>query len=284
MQGRGFFYAKKLGVVKMTNLFAENRHREEFKRINSINIDDSVLIDITNISQWTQLHEKDEFENSDFIDNLPWELSWFEWKLPKFYKKGGKVYNSKTTGIMGVLAFNSGEKNIYNLYSDIFQKRGVFYLGTMTIPLSNHKDELVVVNPLLALILIDYGFDKQGILDFVASEVANVRFSTTFCHCRNIDYYEISEPEKLRKANIKRGKIPQETYKVLDIGGLKKQAKSNSKNESEEVKTALHICRGHFKTFTEDNPLLGRHTGTYWWPMHKRGSEKNGKINKDYRI
>lgn len=34
---------------------------------------------------------------------------------------------------------------------------------------------------------------------------------------------------------------------------------------------AVHICRGHFKRFTAEKPLLGKHVGIYWWPMILRG-------------
>ena len=34
---------------------------------------------------------------------------------------------------------------------------------------------------------------------------------------------------------------------------------------------ALHICRGHFKTFTDIAPLFGKLRGTYWWADHIRG-------------
>jgi hypothetical protein len=48
--------------------------------------------------------------------------------------------------------------------------------------------------------------------------------------------------------------------------------------------TPLHICRGHFKTFTEEARLFGKYTGTYWWPAHVRGSVDEGVVEKDYRV
>lgn len=43
-----------------------------------------------------------------------------------------------------------------------------------------------------------------------------------------------------------------------------------------------HLARGHFKTFTEDAPLLGKHVGTYWWGWQVRGNEDKGSIEKTY--
>ena len=49
-------------------------------------------------------------------------------------------------------------------------------------------------------------------------------------------------------------------------------------------KNSFHIARGHFKTYTKENPLFGQHVGTYWWEAHARGSKDRGGITKDYKI
>src|SRR5690625_7851758 len=84
-----------------------------------------------------------------------------------------------------------------------------------------------------------------------------------FAHCRNVTYYEKNHPEKLRKRNEKRGKIPQETYRILDIDGLQRQAKSGATASEGELRRAVHICRGHFGAYTEANPLFGKVTGAF---------------------
>ncbi|HET6241541.1 MAG TPA: hypothetical protein VFD99_06080 [Arthrobacter sp.] len=45
-----------------------------------------------------------------------------------------------------------------------------------------------------------------------------------------------------------------------------------------------HLARGHFKTFTEDAPLLGKHVGTYWWGWQVRGQGDAGIIEKTYTL
>lgn len=47
---------------------------------------------------------------------------------------------------------------------------------------------------------------------------------------------------------------------------------------------AMHIARGHFKTYTAERPLLGRAVGTYWWSPHLRGNAKRGVVVKDYAV
>lgn len=45
-----------------------------------------------------------------------------------------------------------------------------------------------------------------------------------------------------------------------------------------------HICRGHFKTYTEEKPLFGSITGTYWWANQVRGSKERGEVKKRYQV
>jgi hypothetical protein len=48
--------------------------------------------------------------------------------------------------------------------------------------------------------------------------------------------------------------------------------------------TARHGVRGHFKNYTTERPLMGRHTGTYWWGWHVRGNANIGEVVSDYRL
>ena len=50
------------------------------------------------------------------------------------------------------------------------------------------------------------------------------------------------------------------------------------------IKKALHICRGHFVTYTPKHPLFGKYVGTFWKPDHVRGNAKNGIVLKDYKV
>ena len=49
-------------------------------------------------------------------------------------------------------------------------------------------------------------------------------------------------------------------------------------------KKALHIFRGHFKTYSEDRPLFGKVAGTFWWEGSVRGSLAKGKVDKEYQV
>ncbi len=72
-------------------------------------------------------------------------------------------------------------------------------------------------------------------------------------------------------------------YKILDVRPLQTQIRYE-KGEKTNIKRALHLVRSHFATYTSATPLFGKYTGTFWKPMHFRGSKKYGEIVKDYRV
>lgn len=47
---------------------------------------------------------------------------------------------------------------------------------------------------------------------------------------------------------------------------------------------STHIVRGHFKTFNDDAPLMGKFVGTYWWDSQVRGRDKDHVVDKDYSV
>lgn len=114
--------------------------------------------------------------------------------------------------------------------------------------------------------------------------MATVWTSLSFMHCKNINIEKSAPiPSKLQKSRLLKGKhslLRHHTIIVSPTSSIK-PIKGESKEETES--RALHICRGHFKKFDE-HALFGKHKGTYWWPMHSRGSMEHGKIMKDYAV
>lgn len=108
--------------------------------------------------------------------------------------------------------------------------------------------------------------------------------SMTFAHCKNVSVQEHRTPPKVAKKRAKAGKPIGTTYKTLVIDPMREVLKTEGNIEKNGLKKALHICRGHFATYTEDKPLFGKVTGTFWKPMHTRGSAKQGRVIKDYEI
>lgn len=105
-----------------------------------------------------------------------------------------------------------------------------------------------------------------------------------FLHCKNVEKVEHAGGKKKFSHQRKKSKLVNNKYYTLNIEPMKRVLSRDGDIENSGIKHALHICRGHFKNFTPEAPLLGRAVGTYWWPSHVRGSKELGEVKKDYSV
>lgn len=109
-----------------------------------------------------------------------------------------------------------------------------------------------------------------------------------FMHCKNVEIKENDPnkelPSRVRKHLEKKGKPPLDKYYTLEIEPMKKILKTEGNIGHNGLKMALHICRGHFKDFSNGKGLFGKHKGLYWWDSQVRGSKEHGNVIKDYEI
>jgi len=118
--------------------------------------------------------------------------------------------------------------------------------------------------------------------DDITTEVHYTNLALMVLNCKNITTIDNPPPEKLNKKRIRNGKQPLFTYKTLI---LKPSSKKQETQEAQGLwENRVHLCRGHFKTYTDKNPLFGSHTGRYWWQPVVRGNKEKGIVMKDYEI
>lgn len=124
--------------------------------------------------------------------------------------------------------------------------------------------------------------------DEVANAVAKVFFASLtaicFAHCKGVMISEHQQPRQQRRAAERAGRPPLVTYKTIDIAPATRILHDEGDITHNGIKKALHICRGHFAHYTEDRPLFGKYTGTFYIPMHLRGKVERGVVVKDYRV
>ena len=108
--------------------------------------------------------------------------------------------------------------------------------------------------------------------------------TVSFMHCKNVDVIEHHPPDGPSRRNLRRNGRALTTYKILDIEPMRRVLARDGHAETGGLASAMHICRGHFKTFTADAPLFGRLVGPYWWADHVRGDSAHGFALKDYRV
>lgn len=99
--------------------------------------------------------------------------------------------------------------------------------------------------------------------------------------CKNIGTEKVIPSSKLNVKRAKSDKSPLFTYHILYLKPTTQREKSIPKHL---WTNRIHLCRGHFKTYTEENPLFGHIVGRFWWQAHVAGRNKSGVVLKDYEI
>jgi len=110
-----------------------------------------------------------------------------------------------------------------------------------------------------------------------------VLYVLSFLNCRNIEVVESPPPRQMIRAAIRRGEDAPITYRTINILPIGKTRIDRVASDAHPG-VARHVCRGHFKRYTADRPLLGKFVGQFWWPQHVRGDDTLGVVFKDYEI
>ena len=106
----------------------------------------------------------------------------------------------------------------------------------------------------------------------------------SFMHCKNVAVDARGPDSGLSRAWKKRHGTPLVSWHVLQIDPMKQVLRREGASDVHGLARALHICRGHFATYTSERPMFGSQVGTFWRPMHLRGQASEGAVLKDYRI
>lgn len=102
--------------------------------------------------------------------------------------------------------------------------------------------------------------------------------------CKNVHLSMVDPPRALNKKRVKNGKLPLYRYHVLEVDLGAGRAQSGKAPRGNAGIMPVHLCRGHFKEYTEERPLFGRVTGRFWWQPCARGNAQRGVVIKDYKI
>ncbi len=102
-------------------------------------------------------------------------------------------------------------------------------------------------------------------------------------NCKNITLERHARPHKqAKKSRRKRPDLPDYHTIVLPEKYSTLPTEKNADGTTSPI--PLHKVRGHFKTYTKERPLMGKHVGTYWWGWQARGKSESGKIVADYQV
>lgn len=275
-------------------------------------------MEISNVARWIWVDSAKEYYDysKDFPTLIsPWPYAWLEYVSPGFMnikgelkelpkvKVGVSVQRSPADLGTALALLAEMKRSNPNVNEEAFSKSVASWIDAKWLQIFTTYAKVYNANkPHKMMQILISGVDASG--KFVGKPVhlmgdANtteedveksstllipVLMALSLCHCKNVEIIEQHPDAKINKKRARRGKEPKITYKTLVIDGAKKLLREEGGSETNGLAKALHICRGHFATYSEDKPLFGKHTGTFWKPMHTRGSAKHGVAAKDYRI
>lgn len=107
-------------------------------------------------------------------------------------------------------------------------------------------------------------------------------WTLAFMNTKNVIMEAVEPNASENKRRAKHGKPPLMRYHVLKIRPIGREA--SEPQGGTHASPALHIRRGHFKTYTEAAPLFGKYTGTFWVDQHIAGKKSNHVVVKDYEV
>lgn len=134
---------------------------------------------------------------------------------------------------------------------------------------------------------VDDEIGKEKYFAAMLELVKPLFLAVSFMHCKNVPLHTVEPPAKLVRAHKRRGNVAPVTYRTINIEPFRQHARrviSGRPITDSEAKRALHLMRGHFKTFNQEKPLLGKHTGTFWWNPQMRGAAEHGRVEKSYTV
>jgi hypothetical protein len=111
-----------------------------------------------------------------------------------------------------------------------------------------------------------------------------VTLAWSFMSCKSVAVQVVNPDLQRNRERRKAGLKPFLRYHTINIEPMKTILRTEGNIETVGLKRALHICRGHFSTYSEERPLFGKVAGTFWIPAHVRGSAKQGVVVSDYNV
>jgi hypothetical protein len=110
----------------------------------------------------------------------------------------------------------------------------------------------------------------------------------SFCSCKNVVLADKHPDEQRSRRHKKKHKRPLISFKTLRIEGMREVLRTEGRIEEGGIRRALHLCRGHFRTYTpERGGPFGRKIEapyTEWVSPHLRGTPAEGVVAKDYKV
>jgi len=234
---------------------------------------------------------------------LPYKKCWFDY----FSDQPDDIPMEKRSTKRGILAFEMSPDIIWSVlfcYMNGYKRwtmEPASYLISVDKPIPNNKMVMEVLKSLAKFVgrtMPDFANSEGNLLllpllNIVKEEqfltlakednedLSTLNTALMLLSCNNIGTEKVLPPIQLNVKRIKNNKTPMFSYHILIIKPVGKRQESIPQHL---WTNRIHLRRGHFKTYTSENPLFGRITGRFWWQAHVAGRNKSGVVLKDYKI
>lgn len=280
-------------IVACTELASEGGGKVEM-------LEETVNVDINNIDRWLRRYlEKGKEAPYPICLSLPFNTGIFAYRDSHWFSDVKKTVGVECVATMPggmrgqgdplVFSFPDGSTEDVSamVHVNVFVDRG--YLGRMKIAIDfsgvpvKGSDSYEVVDTISSSPLLDVA--EKELMESALMVMAHTALhAINFMHCKNIELIDMPISRQQRRLAERKNK-PLIQYKTLVIEPFKKQVRNEARQTGQsEIQRALHIARGHFRTYTEEKPLFGKLSGTFWIPMHLRGNKAKGVVHKDYEV
>lgn len=114
----------------------------------------------------------------------------------------------------------------------------------------------------------------EGLMKSIMAWFNPVFLAVSFLHCKNVALVDNRVDRPLaKKWAAKNGGLQPTSYKTLVIEPLKQILRTQGNADKHGLAKAMHICRGHFRDYTEGRGLFGKLHGQFWIPSVVRGTK-----------
>lgn len=107
-------------------------------------------------------------------------------------------------------------------------------------------------------------------------------YSIGLMNCRNV-VTNVSTDKSRSSNRAQRKREPKLEYRTIVLP-QKGHLGVNVPGRGGVSAAGIHKVRGHFKHYSEEAPLFGKHVGTYWWPWQVRGNKDLGEVVSTYEV
>jgi len=258
----------------------------------AVTLANRVVVDINNVAAYWGVHHNQAKTSLSPADSprplCPWPRAWFEYDAkvayPNHYARPGvpRVRLGFTVDVHEL------PTRFVHVLHEIawypYNPAMIAAFGSQTLFIKRHRwdttrdgdfiaEEIIGGKRYKTLLREQAGQTDDDIWHTLRRDTFPVWLALSFTHCKNVSIVAHATPPKVAKKRLASGKPAGVTYKTLVIDGMTSTLRTEGGIAQHGLQRALHICRGHFATYTAERPLFGRVTGTVWKPMHTRGSK-----------